>query len=373
MIKQHRIFQLLILIGTCFYCGSLRPAEATDRESGFTGRIIRIERREPKGRLRIRQGAGLGFIEAAENMLVRRGHLLLVEGRVRVTIRCGDGSDHDLMPGPQGCPCTAPCTPEVCGISHEGTTICSTRHDSDDSSAPTIISPRLGALLNRRPLIRWIPASGPRSDPVYTVSMRTEYGNVIWSREVGSKTELAYPADAPGLLAGHAYSVIVSSDPESLDTKERPASFNVLPFAKARAVRNEIRRLSMSKPRTGQGQFLRANLYAARGLYTEAIALLERSGPKSSPITLRALGDLYLTVGLDREAEKRYIEALRLNPEKELEERALLQSGLALVYQRLALFDHAAERLGEAADSYGKLGNAAMVEKLKKQMGMLTQ
>ena len=374
MTNQGRACMFLALFGGLPQVCSSLPVQAIDQQNGFTGRIIRIEPGEPKGRLRIKQGAGARFIEAAESMLVRRGHLLLVEGKVRVTIRCGDGSDHDLVPGPQGCPCISQCIPEICGISHDGSTIRSTRHDSPDGVYPTIISPRPGLLLDRRPAIRWIPPSEAKGYLTYTVSLRAENNNVLWCRTVVSKTELAYPNDAPPLTPGRPYSAVVSTYPAAVDAEDAPElTFTAMPWRDVDALRKKVRRLSRSRLPKTERRFLIANLYAAKGLYTEAISQLENRRLERSLSKLRMLGDLYLAVGLNREAEKRYLDALSLEPEDELEERALIQSGLGWVYEGLGLCEQAVERFGQARNAYEQLGDATLVQQLTRQIRLLTK
>ena len=378
MIKQGRtcIISLTLFVGFLRVCD--RPlavsAQSPNRTNGFTGVIVRIEPKEPKGRLRIKQGPGLSFVDGAENMLVRRGHLLFVEANTRVTIRCGDGRDHDLIPGvPQGCPCTAPCLPEVCGLRYDGSTIRSTRHDNIDSFSPAIISPRAGFVLSTRPKIQWTPIAA-RDDVAYTVSLQTENKEVIWSRKVISKTELDYPDDTPPLTRGRIYSAVVSTEPAGSDAEAaRDLTFTTLPAREVQTLSKKIRRLRQSRLPEGVKQILIANLYASKELYTEAIALLEGSKNVGGQATIRMLGDLYLAVGLDNEAEKRYLEALSLAPGNDLEDLALLQLGLAWVYQNLGAFDRAAMRLGEAISAYEKLGNTLIAERLAERMKVLTK
>jgi tetratricopeptide (TPR) repeat protein len=109
-------------------------------------------------------------------------------------------------------------------------------------------------------------------------------------------------------------------------------------------------------------------------LYAEAIEQLEDlcTTMKETAVA-RTLGDIYAVIGLNREAEKRYIEALSLTPATDLEDLGLTQKSLAQVYETLGLFDRAMAQLAEAKKAYRRLGNRAMVNSLSKAEHRLKQ
>src|SRR6185295_9573216 len=98
-----------------------------------------------------------------------------------------------------------------------------------------------------------------------------------------------------------------------------------------------------------QTRFLIANLYAAKELYAEAIEQLEALYPRmKEPAVVRMLGDLYAVIGLNREAEKKYLEALDLTPANDLDGLGAIQKDLARVYESLGILDRAIAGLAEA-------------------------
>ena len=368
--------QLALLGCLCLFIGAGRvSAQKGDTAGPTLGRIIWIEPREPKGALRVRQGKRVAPVNAAEGMLVRRGHMLFLSPAARATVICGDGKKRELAPGAQGCPCTQPCTPEICGIRYDGSTIGATRGpDTDTGLFPVVISPRKTRLRNLRPTIRWTPIAGAKEKATYNVTL---YGDrkVIWTKDVVSENRLTYPDKEPPLAAGQTYKVVVTSDGQSSQQDHSPGlGFTTLTTDEARILADRERRRKQMQLPEMQTRFLIANLYAARELYAEAIEQLEDLyTTMKEPAVTQMLGDIYATIGLNREAEKRYVEALSLTPANDLEGLGLTQKSLAQVYENLGLFDRAMARLAEAKKAYRRLGNRAMVNTLLKDERRLRQ
>ncbi|MEK6300529.1 MAG: tetratricopeptide repeat protein [Acidobacteriota bacterium] len=309
-------------------------------------------------------------------MLVRRGYMLFLDPTARATVICGDGKKRELAPGAQGCPCREPCTPEVCGINYGGSTIGATRGpDTDAGLFPVVISPRKTRLRNLRPTIRWTPIAGANEKTAYNVTLYGDPMKVIWTKDVVSETRLTYPDKEPPLAPGQIYKVVVTSDGMSSQQDHSPGlGFTTLTADQVRMLADEERkRKQMQLPET-QTRFLIANLYAARELYAEALEQLEDlyTTMKEAAVA-RMLGDIYAVIGLNREAEKRYVEALSLTPADDLEGLGLTQKSLAQVYENLGLFDRARASLAEAKRAYRRLGNLAMVNRLVKDERRLRQ
>jgi hypothetical protein len=340
-------------------------AQSGDGASPTSGQIILIE---PKGSLKVIQAKGQVPVEATKHMLVSRGNLLILDAKAKATVLCG-GKPYKLGPGFQPCPCTEPCRPEDCGIIYDGSRISSTRGpDTENSPYPVVISPRKTLVLNPRPAIRWTPISGANEDVTYKVILYGENMRVIWTRDVNGQTALAYPDKEPSLTPGHTYKVVVTAKGRSSDEDHSPGlGFTVLAESQRRALADEEtkrRKLGLPEPQT---RFLTAILYAGRELYSEAIEQLnELHATMREPAVARVLGDLHLLIGLNREAEKKYLEALKLQDPTDLEGMGLIQKNLAQAYENLGIFDHAIARLQEAIKAYERLGNS-VVEQLKKQ------
>jgi hypothetical protein len=338
--------------------------QSDDNNDPTLGRIVCIV---PKGGLKVRQAKGVDEIQASEGMLVRRGHLLFLDARARASMVCGDGKKRNLAPGLQGSPCTRPCTPEVCGIRYDGSTIGATRGpDTDKGTFPVVISPRKTLVANLRPTIRWTPVAGSTEKTTYNVTLYTDGMKAIWTRNVVAQTRLAYPDNEPPLVAGQTYKVVVTS--EGLSSEQDPSpglGFTILTADQTRALADEEskrEKLELSEPQT---RLLISNLYAARELYAEAIERLEELyWMMNEPAVAAALGDLYATIGLNREAEKRYLEALRLTPANDFDGRGMIDRNLAQVYENLGNLNLAIARLREAITAYRRLKKIRMVNAL---------
>jgi hypothetical protein len=360
----------IVLLGwICFFfeVGGAN-AQSDDSNGPTSGRIVFIDPKEPKGNLKVRQAKGLGPIDATVNMLVLRGHLLILNPTARATIICGDGKKRELMPGPHGCPCTVPCTREVCGINYNGSTLASTRGpDTNAGLFPVVISPRKTLVLNTRPNIRWSPIAGAKESTTYNVTLYGENMKVVWTRDVVSTTMLAYPDKEPALTPGQTYKVVVASEGMSSDQDHSPGlGFTTLTSHEARALANDETKRKQGLPEA-QTRFTISNLYAARELYSEAIEQLEdQFTTMREPAAAKMLGDLYATIGLNREAEKKYLEALSLTPANDLDELGLIGKNLAQVYENLGMFERAIARLQEARKAYQRLRNRAIVNALLK-------
>jgi hypothetical protein len=361
-----------LLLSLCLFFGSSSgSAQSGDSPGPTSGRIILIEPKTPKGVLKVQQAKGANPVDATEGMLVRRGYLLILDltsvANARAEVICGDGQKRQLRPGPQGCPCTRPCTPEVCGIRYDHAPIGPTRGpDTDLGRFPVMISPRKTMLRNLRPTIRWTPIAGAKESTVYAVTLYGDSLKVIWSKEVVAATRLAYPDDEPSLTPGQTYKLVVSTDGLSSQEDHSPGlGFTTLTADQARRLADEeSQRKQLKLPET-QSRFLLVNLYAARGLYAEALEQSEELyKTMKEPAVARMLGDLYAAIGLNREAEKRYLWALDLTPEGDLDGRGALQKNLARVYEDLSIFDQAVARLKEAVKIYRRLRNVAMVKAL---------
>jgi hypothetical protein len=350
----------------CLAGGSAR-AQSREAAGPISGQVVRIDPADPKGGLKVIQAKGLDPINANVSMLVRKGNLLIREPSARASVRCGDGKEHKLEPGLQPCPCTEPCTPEVCGINYAGSRLRPTRGpDTNLGLFPVVISPRKTDLLNPRPTIRWAPIAGTKDGVKYKVTILGENMKVVWTRDVDSKTWLPYPDNEPPLPPGQTYKVVVAAEFHSSDEDRSPdLGFITLTSDQARAVANEETKIKDLGLPGAQTRFLVANLYSARRLYAEAIEQLEDLDKTAKDAAVaRTLGDLYGAIGLSREAERNYLEALGLQDAADLEGVGLIQKSLAETYENLGIFDQAIARFEEAIKAYERLHNEAMINAL---------
>lgn len=374
--------QLVLLGCLCLFAGAISvSAQSGDNTDQTSGRIILIEPKGSKGALKVRQGKRGALVNAYEGMLVHRGFLLILDPAARASVICGDGKKRELAPGVQGCPCKQPCTPEICGINYSGSTIGLTRGpDTDTGLFPVIVSPRKTMLRNLRPTIRWSPIVSAKEKITYNVTLYGELQKVIWTKDVVSETRLAYPDTEPPLAPGQTYKVIVTGDGQSSQQDHSPGlGFTTLKADQAQVLVDKERKIKQMQLPETQTRFLIAHIYAARELYAEAIEQLEGLYPTMKvPAVAQMLGDIYAMTGLNREAEKRYVEALSLTPANDLEGLGLTQRSLARVYENLGIFDRAIACLVKARNAYQRLRNRVMVKillkderRLKKPQGRL--
>lgn len=363
---------------TLYGFGELRTNAQVSGGVGLaSGRIVLITPKVPKGALQVKQAPGTPSINATEGMLIRRGYVLTLKGTARATVICSDGKKRDLVPGRQGCPCIEPCKAEVCGIRYNGSTIGATRgSDTATGLFPIIISPRKTLISNLRPTIRWTAVAGMKDGTPYKVTLFAEGMKKIWEREITAATSFAYPSEEPSLLPGQTYKVVVQAGGLSSQQDSSPGlGFLTLTADQQQAlIKDEENLKSLELPET-QTRFLLANHYAARELYAEALDLLkDLSQTMNEPAILQLFGDSYLMVGLNREAEKKYLAALSLMPIDDLDGRGLAEYSLAQVYENLGNIDQATVRLKAAINAYRRLKDTKTVKRLlndQKRLGLM--
>lgn len=126
----------------------------------------------------------------------------------------------------------------------------------------------------------------------------------------------------------------------------------------------------------GPTQFLIAHLYATHGLNAEAIHRLEGiSNTFKVAAVVRLLGDLYLTIGLPRQAESNYLNSLSLSEDgKDEEGEMLVHLALARIYgQALGNVESANKHLKAALELAGKLGDDYTTIEVGKRLAELRQ
>lgn len=345
---------------------SLTKAQSSlENDRATTGRIAFIDPKEPRGKLKVKQKGAAKLADATEGMEVRRGYLLVLDPEAKATVVCNDGKPHELIAGRQGCPCAD----QAHGIMYDGSIIPGTRGpDTSNSRFPVAVSPRKTLLLNTRPTFCWIPAVGSDASVTYKISVYKEPMKEIWARKDIAKAELPYPDKEPPLTPGETYIVVISSSNSDSVEPQRDIGFTVMTASETKSVRDEEAKIQgLKKIPDLQKRFILANLYATKELHAEAIEILEElSKTLKEPAVLRMLGDLYTAIGLNREAEKRYLDVLSL-PQLagDPEGLALTLRALAHTYQSLGASNEAAIRFDAAIKAYEEMGDSMTVEELK--------
>jgi hypothetical protein len=343
---------------TFLYCsgwlvllGSPRLAAETDAGQAVNLAVV-IE-----GQVNVKRKGWTNYAPVVFGTPLRRGDLLRLDGSSRAKVVCSDLTLHDLSPGIVGVPCESDLpilrTPG-------GSLINATRGWPSDGSLPMVLSPRKTKLLSSHPLLRWTAAPGTHAYLVsYLVIVRGL--DLNWSTEVFSATEFAYPVSAPPLKVGVDYKLIVETGEGSSSAEPGLGSgFSVLGPNDRNTVLKEQRRIEDLGLPAGPTQFLIAHLYASHDLNAEAIKRLESISEtfKVSAVA-RLLGDLYLKIGLLRQAETSYLNSLDLSKdEKDEEGQMLVHLALARIYaQALGNVKLANEQLDAALAMANRLGD----------------
>ncbi len=348
---------ILVLLG---YGGSEGgvPAQAQESgaiadSSGAMNLVVSV-----KGQLEVKRKGWSQFAPALFGTSLRRGDLLrLGGGSSEAKVVCSGLTVHDVSSGVGGVPCVA-ARPVL--RYHDDSTISPRGYES--VSFPMVISPRKTKLLNPRPTLRWSPVEGVTR---YRVIVRGI--DVVWSGDVGS-TKLVYPDTAPSLDPRNSYKLIVIANGRQSDEESAPGlGFRVVEPREAKEIREEekkIRELGLSDMAT---QFLVVHLYATHGLNAEAIEQLEGlSKGLDEPAAVRMLGDLYVAVGLCRQAEGRYLLALELSKKANDEEgEALAHKALGAIYESLGNRDHVVQHFKSAVELFNRLGAREAVTEIE--------
>ena len=315
-----------------------------------------------QGQMSVKRQDWSDYAPALFGTLLRRGDLLRLESGSQAKIACDDWSLASVPSGIGGVPCKVAKMPPLV---YDGSQVITTR-DYAPGEFPIVISPRKTKLISPNPTLRWTPVPGVVT---YTVSVRGP--NLNWSTDVASKTEVAYPTTAPVLVSGTAYRVVVCGGSNCSDKENIPdLGFTTLKPDEVQTVReagNRIRALGLADAPT---RFLISSLYATQDLHTEAIEQLEGlTSTLEEPAVLRLLGDLYRTIGLNRLAEERYLQALGLSQKaNDVEGQALAQYWLGQIYDALGNKSETIQRLQKAMELYQKLGDSKKSKEIQERL-----
>jgi len=303
--------------------------------------------------VRIKRPGWANFVTAVFGTVLNSGDLVRVEESATAKIVCTDLTLHDLGAGVGPVPCT---TSRSVLRRSDGTLINATRSSPAASDFPIILSPRKTFLLSPRPILRWTPVKGSIT---YNVIVRGP--GLYWTTQIRSTNQVAYPPGAPALKEGVDYKLVVETNGKS--SAEEPGfglGFTLVDSKIRKAVlKAEAQILDLHLP-NGPTQFLLANLYSANGLNAEAILKLELVSKMFPAAAIsRRLADLYMQVGLSRQAETEYLASVSLSRSTTDEEGEMLTHlALAQIYElRLGNKKAAEEHLESALALAKKIGD----------------
>jgi tetratricopeptide (TPR) repeat protein len=214
----------------------------------------------------------------------------------------------------------------------------------------------------------------------YIVAIRGD--NFYWWSAVNPSTkshevatEMVYPETAPELAANVDYKLIVQTRGGSSSDEPGPGlGFSILASKDRKVVEKEQRKIEELRLPKGPTDFLIAYIYATHGLNAEGIQRLESIPPTfKAAAVARLLGDLYLNVGLTRQAEDSYLKSLNLSKDENDEEGEMLAHfNLAHIYaQVLGNRDSAREHFDAVLALAEKIGDHLTASQAATQLAEL--
>ena len=349
---------LVLLILSLAACGGTRPTAAPATAdaaagAGQAGIIVTVQ-----GNASVKRAGWQNYAPALFGVPLRKGDLLRLATAARVVVACADLKLSELPSGVSGFPCKTGAGPYA--LVYAGRLAAPTRGEPGMAEYPVVISPRKTKLLDPRPTLRWTAVPGVTS---YRVSLQ----GTAWRTTIDGATEMAYPSDAPALKPGTAYRLVVEAgERSSAEEAGTGLGFTLLEAGEAEAVRAaeaQIRALGLAEAAT---RLLVANLYANHGLYADAIELLDPLADSGEPAVSRLAGDLYLSIGLNRQAEESYLKALQLSEgASDVEGQAAAHATLGNIYEALGSRAEAARHWQAAIAGYEQLGDQAKIAQLR--------
>jgi hypothetical protein len=324
-----------------------------------------------EGQVSVKRKGWTNYAPVAFGTSLRIGDLLHLDESSRAKVVCSDLTLRDISPGIVGVPCEGA---KTLLRRPDGSVINATRSWPSDGSFPLVLSPRKTRLLSAQPVLRWTPVKGTTNYQVIVRGIDGRGINFYWSR-VYSGTEIRYPDSAPPLEAGVDYKLIVeTSGPNSRSSSDEPGlglGFSVLGSKERKTVLEEEKQIENLGLPAGPTQFLIAHLYATHDLNAEAIQRLEGiSNTFKVAAVARLLGDLYLNIGLPRQAETNYLNSLDLSRDgKDEEGQMLVHLALASIYgQTLGNVNSASEHLNATLALANKLGDDYVIGEVGKRL-----
>jgi hypothetical protein len=319
------------------------------------------------GQLKVKRPGWTAYAPVAFGTGLHAGDLLSLGESSRAKVACSDLTLHDVPAGNGGVPCSVS---RGVIVWPGGGLINATRGWPSDGSFPVVLSPRKTKLISAHPTLRWTSVKGATA---YRVTVRSE--NLSWSTVVTSATEVVYPEKAPRLEAEVDYKLIVeTSDGRSSEEPGLGLGFSMVSSNEKKIVLQEQKQIEKWQLPDGPTQFLVAHLYADHGLHAEAIERLEIvSQTFKAAAVKRLLGDLYMDVGLARQAEADYLNSLdQSKAENDDEGKMLLHKALAYIYgQVLGNKEMAGHHLNATLDVARKLGDDQTASQAGKQLAEL--
>ena len=354
----RRGFTLVLLVLSLAACGGTQPKVAPSAGDAAIGNrqegiIVTVQ-----GDASIKRAGWQNYAPVFFGAPLRKGDLLRLAASARAVVACADLKLSELSAGVSGFPCKT--GPSQSALVYAGRLATPTRGEPDVGEYPVVVSPRRTKLLDPHPALRWTEVPGATS---YRVSLQGS----DWSAAIASGTETTYPPtrrlSSRGPPIGWWWKQTSGHRPRN---RAPGWAFELLGAGEVDAVRAaeaKIRALGLSDAAT---RLLTANLYAVHGLYAEAITLLDPLAGSGEPAVPRLVGDLYLSIGLNRQAEESYLQALTLSQGvNDAEGQATAHATLGAIYESLGSGEEAVRHWQDAIAGYEQIGDQAKIAELR--------
>jgi hypothetical protein len=306
-------WRVAALVGLAVFAAAPARGQAPETAGMVT------EMKVGKGRVEVRSGGAADWRRAGPLLALRAGDevratddavavILLSSGRG--TSRVDASNSPFVVPAPSAVSTAQKAKTLVAGslgflsatTKETPTAVLSTR---SGGRSPEVLTPRNGPVLPDALVFEWLGSQFSR----YTVRVSGP-SDVVLERKGVVGARFAYPADAPALRPGIRYRLQV----EALGHPPHEAWFEIVPPARAEAVRQELRELEEglgpSVPPSSLAA-VKAGALAADGLLHDArLAVLSALARDPDEPTLHVLlGNLYLRTGLPHLAAESLDEA----------------------------------------------------------------
>ena len=336
--------------------GAMAPAQAQSTPLNLISEI--------KGNVLLKRSQWQNFKKANVGDLLNVSDQLQLEGGASATVLCNNLKIWQVPKGravliSDGCG-----TGGVVAMQPNSSVI-----RSRGSAGLYVISPRNTHVLSDRPLFRWNAVPGADK---YTVQLIAEGSEPIWQMET-DKTEIEYPGE-PVLQPGVDYWLTIKTDNGTFGATPIP-KFQRLDREKSLLIQQQIQQIKAQKLSPEAETLAISHFYQVYNLNAEAIALLEGLiNQGSSQVSIyKLLGQSYRRVGLEKESQTAYLQALTLAQQtQDISAQAEIQYQLGDIQLELNNLPEAKKLMLQSQKSYKDLGDSTKtqeIDQLLQEMG----
>lgn len=348
MTRSHFVFILFIgIIGGFGFGGVTSPAQAQPTTLNLISEI--------KGNVLLKRSQWQNFKKANVGDLLNVSDQLKLESGASATILCNNLKiwkvpTNQVTLVSEGCG-----TGGLAGMQANASLI-----RSRGDAKLYILSPRNTHIFTERPLLRWSEVPGAKE---YTVQLIENGADPIWQAKT-DQTQIEYPGEPP-IKPEFRYWLIVKTD-NGVSSSEPFPQFKRLTSEKSQLLQSQIQQIQAQKLSPEIEAIAMAYVYRVYDLNAEAIALLENQVKQGkSYAAYKLLAESYRKVGLTKESEAAYLQALVLAQQNNnVAAQAEIQYQLGDMQLDLNNLSEAKKLMLEAQKSYQALGDMTKTQEI---------